>query len=58
MGKYSCVLIQAGDWDDDDYQAYYNEAGERIPAGEDIGVEIQSGGKEAVLYLLDFIYID
>lgn len=56
MVDYSCVLIQAGPWDDEDYQEYYYEhSGERVPEGEDIGVELTIGGHYPVLYLLDGI---
>jgi hypothetical protein len=50
--KYKCHLIQAC-WEDE-YQEYYYENGERVPDGEDIGVEITQQGKTK-LYLLDGI---
>lgn len=57
MVNYSCVLIQAGPWDDDDYQEYYYEHdGSRVPEGEDIGVELTiAGSGGTALYLLDGI---
>lgn len=56
MRPYSCNLIQAGDWEDDDFQEYYYEDGNRVPEGEDIGVELELEGKEIKLYLLDDVY--
>lgn len=55
---YSCRIIQAGDWDTDlDFQGYYDEDGNRIPEGEDVGVEISEGDRtETTIYLLDGIY--
>jgi hypothetical protein len=57
MRAYTCNLIQAECWDDDTFQDYYDEDGNRIPAGEDIGVEIYFPlDDEPILYLLDGIY--
>ena len=55
MSNYECYLVQAGDWDDDEYQEYYYEhSGERVPEGEDVGVEIVENG-ETRFYLLDHV---
>lgn len=51
---YKCNLIQAGSWDED-FQEYYYEDGQRVPEGEDIGVEIDTG-IETQLFLLEGIY--
>jgi len=56
MRPYTCNLIQAGAWDEDDYQEYYYEDGNRVPEDDDIGVEIQLIGEEPKLFLLDGVY--
>ena len=53
MRPYTCYLIQAECWDDDNFQDYYDEDGNRIPAGENIGVEIAQINGEPALFLLD-----
>jgi len=52
---YECQLVEAEDWDDDNFQDYYYDDGTRVPAGEVVGVEIKEGDRGWKLYLLDEI---
>lgn len=51
---YTCVIIEAEDGED--FQEYVYEDGSRVPAGEQVGVEITQDGNTKFFLLEGILY--